>query len=131
MFFMMTCNFIKKRLQLRCFPVSITKFLRTASYVNTFSGCIWSYLLSYLRRDSLAHEILIAITKMALRTSRNEFSSLNSAESLMGFEPQLWEFVITFILLFCQAMKEKIDPAKKYSIQERIGKGSFGEVYKA
>ena len=35
------------------------------------------------------------------------------------------------LLLFCQAMKEKVDPAKKYSIQERIGKGSFGEVYKA
>ena len=27
-------------------------------------------------------------------------------------------------------MEESIDPAKRYSIQERIGKGAFGEVYK-
>ena len=28
------CNFIKKRLQQRCFPVNIAKFLRTASFIE-------------------------------------------------------------------------------------------------
>ena len=35
------CNFIKKRLQHRCFPVNIAKFLRTAFSQNTSSGCFW------------------------------------------------------------------------------------------
>ena len=34
-----TCNFIKKRLQHRCFPVNITKFLRAAFLQNTSGGC--------------------------------------------------------------------------------------------
>ena len=29
-----TCNFIKKRLQHRCFPVNISNFLRTASFIE-------------------------------------------------------------------------------------------------
>ena len=34
-----TCNFIKKRLQHRCFPVNIGEFLRTASIKNTSGDC--------------------------------------------------------------------------------------------
>ena len=30
------CNFIKKRLQHRCFPVNITKFLRTRFFIEHF-----------------------------------------------------------------------------------------------
>ena len=30
-----TCNFIKKRLEHRCFPVNIAKFLRTLSSIVT------------------------------------------------------------------------------------------------
>ena len=30
--FLLKCNFIKKRLEHRCFPVNITKFLRTHTY---------------------------------------------------------------------------------------------------
>ena len=36
------CNSIKKRLQHRCFPVNIAKFLRTAFSQNTSDGCFYS-----------------------------------------------------------------------------------------
>ena len=34
-------NFIKKKLQHRCFPVNMAKFLRTAFLWNTSGGCFW------------------------------------------------------------------------------------------
>ena len=39
------CNFIKKRLQRKCFSVNIAKFLRTAFLQNTSGGCFWNMLL--------------------------------------------------------------------------------------
>ena len=35
------CNFIKKRLQYKCFSVNIEKFLRKAFLQNTSGGCFW------------------------------------------------------------------------------------------
>ena len=35
------CNFIKKILQHRCFPVKFTKFLRTPFLQNTSGGCFY------------------------------------------------------------------------------------------
>ena len=50
---LMACNVIKKRLQHRCFPVNITKFIRTSFLLNISGGCFWQtskdkslYLLS-------------------------------------------------------------------------------------
>ena len=40
------CNFIKKRLQNRCFPVKSAKFLRTRLLLN-FSGILRSYMKQY------------------------------------------------------------------------------------
>ena len=37
------CNFMKKRLQHRCFPVNIAKYLRTAFYIDY----LWWLLLMY------------------------------------------------------------------------------------
>ena len=34
-------NFVKRRLQHRCFPVNIAKFLRTAFWWNTSGGCFY------------------------------------------------------------------------------------------
>ena len=36
---LISCNFIKKRLQHKCFPASIVKFLRIAFLWNTSGGC--------------------------------------------------------------------------------------------
>ena len=42
------CNFIKKRLQHRCFPVKFAKFLRTPFLQNISGGCSWKYLMNSL-----------------------------------------------------------------------------------
>ena len=36
------CNFLKKRLQNRCFPVNIAKFLRAPFLQNTSGCCFWT-----------------------------------------------------------------------------------------
>ena len=42
------CNFIKKRLQSRFFPVKFAKFLRTPIFTDTSRGCFWKYLMNSL-----------------------------------------------------------------------------------
>ena len=44
------CNFIKKRLQHRCFPVNIGKFLRTPILNTSAYGCFWSDFRKWLFR---------------------------------------------------------------------------------
>ena len=39
------CNFIKERLQYRCFPEIYAKFFRTPFSQNTSSGCFWNNLI--------------------------------------------------------------------------------------
>ena len=43
---LMACNFVKKSLQHRCFPVKFVKFLRTPFLYGTFGGCFWWVYLS-------------------------------------------------------------------------------------
>ena len=38
---LLACNFLKNRLQHRCFPVNIVKFLRTPFLQNTSGGYFW------------------------------------------------------------------------------------------
>ena len=40
-------NFIKKRLEHRCFPVKLAKFLRTTFLQNTSGGCFWRCFIFY------------------------------------------------------------------------------------
>ena len=40
LFLKKACSFIKKRLQRRCFPENIAKFLRTSLLQNTSGGCV-------------------------------------------------------------------------------------------
>ena len=51
------CKLIKKRLQHRCFPANIAKFLKAAFLQDTFGGCFWKGLLQPL----LKHPLLIAV----------------------------------------------------------------------
>ena len=46
------CNFIKKRLQRRCFPVNIAKFLKTTFLLNTSGDYFWKLdLKTFFCRD--------------------------------------------------------------------------------
>ena len=40
-----TCNFLKKRLRIRCFPVNIAKFLRTLILMKIFQQLLLPFLL--------------------------------------------------------------------------------------
>ena len=42
------CNFIKKRLQQRCFSVKFSKSLRVSFLQDTSGGCLWKYLMKSL-----------------------------------------------------------------------------------
>ena len=42
------CNFIKKRLQHRCFSVKFAKSLRASFLQNTSGDCFWKYLMNSL-----------------------------------------------------------------------------------
>ena len=42
------CNFIKKRLQHRCFSVKFSKSLRASFLRYTSGGCFWKYLMNSL-----------------------------------------------------------------------------------
>ena len=44
-----TCNFIKKRLQHRCFPVNIAKFLRAASFIEHLLRLLLLYAVRTVR----------------------------------------------------------------------------------
>ena len=47
------CNFIKKRLQYKCFLMKFRKFLRTSFFYRTppSTGCLWPCQISKMMRD--------------------------------------------------------------------------------
>ena len=46
--FIKACKFVKKRIQHRCFPVNIVKFLRTAFFVEHPCACVLYMIYVYL-----------------------------------------------------------------------------------
>ena len=71
--FMRACNFIKKRVQHRYFPVNLEKILKELFLQNTSSGCFWNYysffrlkntfvLIKLLINQSFAEINMILIT---------------------------------------------------------------------
>ena len=40
-----SCDFSKKRLQHRCFPVNSTSFLRTSIFTTSTNGCFYLFLI--------------------------------------------------------------------------------------
>ena len=73
------CNFIKKRLQLRCFPLNFAKFLRTPILKNI---CEW-VLLRFLKPTSCHQSLSIPpgnIKKWGFRYFQWVYKNTNSAE---------------------------------------------------
>ena len=58
------CNFIKKRLQLRCFPVTFAKFLRTLFLLNTSSDCFCNVLQLTQTLDVFAFFTIAKMSKL-------------------------------------------------------------------
>ena len=81
------CNFIKKRLQHRCFPVKFVKFTKTPFLQNNSSGCFWiatssfpcnliiTKIMSAYKNDGLLHkEYYRSYVKVF---ERSHFSKIN------------------------------------------------------
>ena len=64
------CNFIKKRLQHRCFSVKFAKSLRTSFLQNTSGGCFCKYRMNSLfiayENDESCHGVVRIIGSPAL-----------------------------------------------------------------
>ena len=71
------CNFIKKRLQHRCFPLKFAKFLRTPF----FAEYLWWLLLNILHSGKKSHWVLLNNQNNHLRShSRLSFSKKKRIE---------------------------------------------------
>ena len=62
------CNFIKKRLQHKCFLVNISKFLRKAFLQNTSYGCFFTWM-TILLKDSQINLTIRHLVSAILITS--------------------------------------------------------------
>ena len=75
------CNFIKKRLQNRCFPVNIVKFLRTP---------IWPYFEEHLR--TAASELTLGSDSLGTFSGQSlskPFRFSNITKIPVAFKPEL------------------------------------------
>ena len=84
-----TCNFVKKRLQHRCFPVKFAKFLRTppmAASEFCFGGCVTMVSVSGTRA-----ELPVLHTYV-----ENQVSKCKQTKE-QGSEDCLWTHIFTFL----------------------------------
>ena len=90
-----TCNFIKKRLQHRCFPVNITKFLKNWFWRTSAYACFWRDFRKWLIRtfflESRFQNRLSNITKIPVAFKPEP--SLNLTSTLY-FELRFPMFII-------------------------------------
>ena len=71
--------FIKKRLQPRCFPVNISKFLRTAFLQNTSGDCFWKTTLNraLIEKEVNLVKVWQYYRKLAFRVDAYEIPKLS------------------------------------------------------
>ena len=68
-----SCDFVKRRLQHRCFPVNITNFLRTSFFIEH----LWWLLLNLLQNLlEITVKKIISQKKFSQKFLRNHFSVL-------------------------------------------------------
>ena len=75
------CNFIKMRHRHRCFPVNITKFLRTASFIEHLWWLLLFNIALICHKKQLAEQCKTKLVGLGHRlllslVSRNEFLTL-------------------------------------------------------
>ena len=60
------CNFIKKRLQHRCFPVNLTKFLRSAFFIEHL--LFYEYLAFYFNANRIKSYVSLTLRQWFVTT---------------------------------------------------------------
>ena len=70
---------LKKRLQHRCFLVNIAKFLRTAFFIEHFTGCFWGKFCRFL---SMFFSYKVLIASLDSKFSESTFKDQSLAKNL-------------------------------------------------
>ena len=97
-----TCNFIKKRLQYRCFPVNIAKFLWTSILNNICERLLLQVEMSKFKIS----QILLKFMKFVLAVKMNTFEDIQNCYtesfcSIFSIGPvKLFERTV-FLLFYC------------------------------
>ena len=104
---------LKKSLWHRCFPVILTKFLRTSSLLNTSYGCFWTFkqnLLFKLRdskqnqssRGALTRRCSENMQQFYMRTTMPKCDFNTVAKQLTWNRTSAWVFSWRFVALFSE-----------------------------
>ena len=95
------CNFIKKRLQHRCFPVSIPKVLGTIFLWNNYGGC--SRIMFQYQKEFLKRKLVERLPLIQLACFMCKYKSLQELQP----PPEHLSFPQSFIIT--KYLKQKVD----------------------
>ena len=112
-----TCNFLKKRLQYRCFPVNIAKFLRTLILMKICEQLLLQFLLLTVNISSYglvsAHNSIGLLQSSSLRFKEFSLGCLVVGSSLIWKKEKLVEtatrchslsFVLSLFVTRCHSL---------------------------
>ena len=104
-----TCNFLKKRLQHRCFPVNIAKFLRTLILMKICEQLLLQFLLLTVNISSWV--LVSALNSIGLLQSSSRFKEF-SLGCLVAGSSLIWKkrkisrdgYSLSFLITRCHSL---------------------------
>ena len=90
-----TCNFIKRRLQHRCFPMNIAKFLSTTSFIEH----LWRLLLNIWNDDKLKLPDVTPAFKKERRTLLKSYRPVNVLQDIWMNNAKINQIILSSTLM--------------------------------